>query len=198
MQRFANVSAGLAPGLREAGPALLRQFSPAVLGTTQMVPVVVEFQQPPTVVYHLRNPLSTKADVDAYTEELSRNHTQFVTQLHSLGMDVRVSSTGVIVAEPNNLTTEDVAHDFTYLFNGVGLLLPGRMVQQIAAMTGVRAITYNAERVYLNLDNSVPFTGAPEVWKQIGPGGIAIMGQGVQVAIIDTGVLVFKTQPLVA
>lgn len=170
-------------------PAVLRQFSPAALGTAQMIPVVVEFHQPPAVVYRLHNPLTTEVELQAYAEQLRRNHRQFIAQLQGLGMDVRISNSTAAVAGAGGFVTEETAHDFTYLFNGIGLLLPGRLVQQMAGLPGVRAITYNVERVYLNLEHSVPFTGAPQVWRRTAPGGDPLMGQDVTVAVIDTGAL---------
>lgn len=165
--------------------APLRRFTPDLLASDNLVPVVLEFEQPPVAVFKRFNP---QEDADRYQTQLAEAHQAFLKHLESLGLEVQLGSSDVVVAGPNGNVTERMPHDFTVVFNGVGVLMPGRMVAQVAAMTGVRAVTHNHERVYLNLDKSVPFTGAPQVWDRADAAGRAIKGEGVTVAIIDTGV----------
>lgn len=164
--------------------APLCRFSPDVLAAENLVPVVLEFEQAPVAVYKRLNP---HEDAERYQTQLAEAHQAFLKHLESLGLDVQLGASEVLVAGPTGNTTVKMPHDFTTVFNGVGVLMPGRVVAQVAALTDVRAVTHNQERVYLNLDKSVPFTGAPQVWGRADAAGRAIKGEGVTVAVIDTG-----------
>lgn len=164
--------------------APLRRFTPDVLASQSLVPVVLEFEQPPVAVYKRLNP---HEDADRYQAKLTEAHQAFLKHLASLGLDVHLGSSAVQMAGPQGNITVEMAHDFTVVFNGVGVLMPGRVVAQVAGMTDVRAVTHNQERAYLNLDKSVPYTGAPQVWSRADTAGRAIKGEGVTVAVIDTG-----------
>lgn len=160
------------------------RFSASVLDSDSVVPVVLEFQQPPAAVYKRLNP---QADLEKYQAELSAAHQEFLNKLTSLGMKVEVGTSNIVVAGSQGSATEQVPHDFTYVFNGIGVLMPGRVVAQVAQMTGVRAVTHNVERVYLTLDKSVPFSGGPQIWERADTAGRSLQGEGVIAAVIDTG-----------
>lgn len=168
--------------------SFIRRFPTTVLASDNVVPVVIEFQQPPVAVYKKRNPQATDDEVARYQETLLQAHKEFLDRLTSLGIGVKVGTSTAMVAGPQGPTRVELRHDFTYVFNGLGLLMPGRMVAQVAEIDFVQAITHNSERAYLNLDRSVPFTGAPEVWKQMDAAGLPVTGEGVIVAVIDTGI----------
>ncbi len=67
-------------------------------------------------------------------------------------------------------------------FNGMRVTLPRKQVKTVAALPAVKSVT--AARVY-HLENtvSVPFLGVPKVWENS-----KYHGEGVKVAIIDTGI----------
>lgn len=168
------------------GPmANIRRFPADVLGSDNVVPVVLEFGQPPVAVYQLLNP---QADPAQYRAELETQHQEFISRLAATGIDIQIGKTSVMLASPQGSTATSVPHDFTHVFNGLGVLMPGRVVVQVAKMAGVRAVTLNVERVYLHLDHSVPFTGAPKLWQLQDAAGRYIRGEGVTVAVIDTGI----------
>jgi minor extracellular serine protease Vpr len=156
-----------------------------VLASEQVVPVVLEFVQPPVAVYQRMNPT---ADAGAYAATLTAAHREFVEKVASLGVKVQVGSSSVVVAGPDGDTVMSVPQDFTHVFNGIGVLIPGQSVAQIQGMGGLRAISLNEERVYLNVNKSIPFTGAPQVWERLDASGRRERGEGVVVAIIDTGI----------
>lgn len=168
------------------GTAALCRFTAGVLESDNVVPVVLEFEQAPVAVYMRKNP---GADAAKYESELATAHQAFLLQLAALGLDVQLGSSSVVQAEAAGSTTVTMPHDFRHVFNGLGVLMPGRMVATVAQMAGVRAVTLNHERVYLHLDKSVPFMGAPRVWERADSAGRAIKGEGVVVAVIDTGVV---------
>lgn len=165
--------------------ALVRHFPTKVLKSDNVVPVVLEFNQPPVAVYQRQNPL---ANVEEYRAQLAAQHKEFLQRLTDTGIDVKMGSSAVVQMGVGGERIVHVPHDFTDVFNGVGVLMPGRMVAQVSEMAAVRAITLNEERVYLNLDRSVPFSGAPRVWERVDAAGKALKGEGIKVAVIDTGV----------
>lgn len=171
-------------------PAALRHFTAEVLATPETVPVVIQFQQPPVVAYKAAHPLVTPMEVEAYAAQLQAYHQQFLHQLTALGMDARISSSKAVLSSDRGPVEVEVPHDFTYCYNGVGILLPGKVVAQVADLPQVSVITFNKERIYLNVNKSVPFTGAPRMWERRDTHGHQIMGQGVTIAVIDTGILV--------
>ncbi|MDB4894324.1 MAG: peptidase [Firmicutes bacterium] len=176
-------SKGIAGGV---GPmANIRRFPAGVLGSDNVVPVVLEFGQPPVAVYQRLNP---QADPAKYQAELEAQHQAFIKHLAATGVDFQISKTSVTEAGPQGTLVTSIAHDFTHVFNGFGALMPARVIAQVAQMAGVRAVTLNEERVYLQLDHSVPFTGAPKLWQLQDAAGKYIRGEGVKVAVIDTGI----------
>lgn len=166
----------------------IRRFPTTVLASDRVVPVVIEFQQLPAAVYKKQNPGATDEEIAEYQNTLMNLHKEFLDRLISLGIGVQVGSSTAMVAGPQGPTRVEVKHDFTYVFNGLGLLMPGRMVAQASQLDWVRTITHNTERAYLNLDRSVPFTGAPELWSRMDSAGLPVTGEGVVVAVIDTGI----------
>jgi hypothetical protein len=168
------------------GSAPLRRFTDAVLASDDLVPVVLEFEQPPAAVYGRQNP---QADLTAYQKSLEQAHEDFVAMLVGTGIKVEIGKSNVVEAGLNGSTTVSKTHNFTHVFNGIGVLIPGHMVAQVATMAGVRTVSLNRERVYLNLDKSVPFVGAPQIWERLDSAGRAIRGEEIKVAVIDTGVV---------
>ena len=71
---------------------------------------------------------------------------------------------------------------YQYAYNGIKVRIAGRGVAALAAMPGVAAI--RGVMVH-SIDNvhSVPFIGAPAVWRDLG-----VTGVGQTVAVIDTGI----------
>src|SRR5207253_4883405 len=75
-----------------------------------------------------------------------------------------------------------VLGQYQYAYNGLKVRINGRGVAALAAMPGVVGIrgiqTYRFDNV-----NSVPFTGAPAAWTDLG-----VTGAGQTIAVIDTGI----------
>lgn len=157
-----------------------------VLASEQVVPVVLEFVQPPVAVYKVMNP---NADAGAYEQTLAAAHREFLDKMVALGVQIHVGTSTVVVAGTGGETVMTVPQDFTHVFNGIGVLIPGQAVAQIQTMTDIRTITLNEERVYLRANQSIPFTGAPQVWERLDASGRKERGEGVVVAVIDTGIV---------
>jgi subtilisin family serine protease len=75
-----------------------------------------------------------------------------------------------------------VIGQYQYAYNGIKVRISARGIAALAAMPAVKAIrgipTYSIDNV-----NSVPFTGAPEAWTDLG-----VTGAGETIAVIDTGI----------
>lgn len=180
---MANEVRGMGPG--RPGVAPMSRFTAGALETDNLVPVVLEFNQPPVAVYQLGNP---DGDLEQYRKELQQMHRQFLEQLTAVGIDAQIGTSKVVETGVYGTRLVDQQHQFTEVFNGLGVLLPGRMVAKVAAMTGVRAVTMNREQVYLHLDKSIPFSGADKLWTRDRANGGPLRGENIKVAVIDTGV----------
>lgn len=88
------------------------------------------------------------------------------------------------------LPTAEIEHCYRILLNGVALRLAGAAAQSMAtlrSLPGVRGVY--PERAYaLSLSHSVPLIGAPALWEALG--GVDAAGNGVKIAIIDSGITV--------
>jgi len=71
---------------------------------------------------------------------------------------------------------------YQYAYNGIKVRIAGRGIAALAALRGVTGIrgvpTYSIDNVH-----SVPFTGAPAAWADLG-----VTGAGQTIAVIDTGI----------
>lgn len=77
---------------------------------------------------------------------------------------------------------------FDTVLNAVAMTVSGRDVGQLEGLPDVAGVFPN-ERVEAHTEVSVPLIGAPKVWdSEDDPAGNDVRGQGVTVAVIDTGV----------
>jgi subtilisin family serine protease len=85
------------------------------------------------------------------------------------------------------LPTAQIDRRYTYLIQGLALRLEPADLPALRAHPGVQAV-YPDARVEAALADSVPLVGAPQVWALADAAGQPATGQGVQVAVLDTGV----------
>jgi subtilisin family serine protease len=83
--------------------------------------------------------------------------------------------------------TVRVQRRFTRLFSGVALSLDKAGLNTLHDQPGVRAV-YPDALVQASLADSVPLIGAPQVWALTDDQGWPVTGQGIRVAIVDSGV----------
>lgn len=76
-----------------------------------------------------------------------------------------------------------VISQYTKAYNGVLALVPANQLNSLRDLPGVKAI-HNAPEDEPTLSSSVPLIGAVDVWD----GGAGYMGDGVTIAVIDTGI----------
>jgi hypothetical protein len=80
-----------------------------------------------------------------------------------------------------------VGHQYTSLIHGLALTLPQADVDRLAEMPGVRGI-FPDYRVHALQPPNVTQIGAPTVWAMTDPYGRPVRGDGMRVAVLDTGI----------
>jgi subtilisin family serine protease len=86
----------------------------------------------------------------------------------------------------NRLITKVNAR-FDMLINGVAVEATGEQIEEIAKQSGVAAV-HPDYMMQINLADSVPLIGAPDVWAMNDADGNPVTGSGIRVAVIDTGI----------
>lgn len=88
-----------------------------------------------------------------------------------------------------------VHHTYTIVFNGMSLAIPGsdETVQaQLQAIPGVAKV-YREQTHELNMYSSIPLMNTPALWNDPSIGGQERAGEGIKVAVIDTGIKIDHT-----
>jgi subtilisin family serine protease len=75
-----------------------------------------------------------------------------------------------------------VLGQYQYAYNGIKVRIAGRRIAALMALPGVAAVRGIATHTIDNV-HSVPFTGAPSAWTDLG-----VTGAGQTIAVIDTGI----------
>jgi len=142
-----------------------RALADQVKGQSMMM--IIELKQAPLAVYYAEQKAAARevnaANMTAYTSQLAETQALVQSQLETLGVK--------IVSEP--LTT---------VYNGFLAYVPLEQTNTILALDNVKAV-HRAPEHTVELNNSVPLIGAPEVWDDLG-----YDGEGVTIAVIDTGI----------
>jgi subtilisin family serine protease len=114
-------------------------------------------------------PLHQKASLAAYADYLLTERARVVSDLKQRGLVQRVRQ------------------QFTYLINGLAVTARMEDKKRLADVPGVQAVyfDYQAE---IKREESLPLIGAPSVWEMRDSHGHAVTGQGIRVAVIDSGI----------
>jgi subtilisin family serine protease len=153
--------------------------------------VIVELKGDPVVVARAKAKAAGQSfNEQAYRQQIIASQNLFLEKLTAAGVPYTVSS----VTAPNGPVTATIEHRFNYVYNGLGLLVPEQILPIIAALEDVLNIHEN-EMVHLHLNRGIGYTGATRVYgtpprltrfDTLNTGGLE--GDGVNIAIIDTGV----------
>ena len=100
---------------------------------------------------------------------------------------VRSSQDQAIAALQAQGVTLQVRYRYNYLLNGLAASINPGDLERIQALPQVKAV-YPDYQLRVLLNESVPLIGAPQVWAMTDGGGERATGQGIQVAVIDTGI----------
>lgn len=173
--------------------ALAAAALPAQAATTTTV--IVEFEGDPAAVHMARQRQAgrtlTDAQLRSYRDELAAQQDSVLQRIAASGVDADLKT--LDIANLAGLPAATVAYRYTMVFNGAALTVPVTQVHRLRDVPGVKDI-HRPEFFTTQLDHSVPFTRAPELY-----GGVAetgpfddlregFEGQGVHISVIDTGI----------
>ena len=162
--------------VRAGGGASVQQAS----GASGSVAVIVELESEPVTMHQRLTERIPRREIDfespsarAYEAQLESEHSDFKTRAALVSPDLRVRA------------------DLRKLANAVSVEVSPSEVAAIAALPGVKRVELVKE-VHTLLDASVPLINAPVLWARLG--GVGAAGQGMKIAILDTGIDI--TNPL--
>lgn len=174
--------------------AIPMYISRADAGAT--VAVIVQLRDDPAAVYQARTEkaggtLSTD-QLQAYRNQLSAKQDNFLNALSGSGVTYAVVTRNIKGYDGNVAAT--IALRYTLVLNGMVLTVPSSSIDAIKAMPQVKSVSPD-ETLTTALNNSVKYIRAPEVYgdeKEISQFDTTHLdgyeGQGINVAIIDTGI----------
>lgn len=148
--------------------------------TTGKIAAIVELESEPVAVHQrLATPLARRevdfdsSEARAYEAQLDVEHASFKSRAALVSPNLRVRT------------------ELRRLGNAVSIEATTSELSAIAAMPGVKRVELVKE-CFPTLDTSVPLINAPAMWDRVG--GASNAGQGMRIAIIDSGIDV--TNPL--
>ena len=153
------------------------------------VTVIVELRDDPAAVYAAKakqqGAVVSDEQMLAYRNGLTAKQNSFLTELTSRGQIVQLQS----------VTISNVRVDlrYTLVYNGLALTVLPAAIPVIKAMPQVMGVHPNT-RFFTTLDQSVPYTRAPEVYgnvpelTQFDDAREGFEGQGMYISVIDTGI----------
>ncbi len=145
-------------------------------GRDDQIRVIIQLADPPVAAYRSR--LQTSSPRLAEAEQNQVRAYAEVLQMHQQQVIKSIQQQGIAV---------EVRRRYSYLFNGLAVSTKLGNAERIEQLPQVKAVYPDYER-RATLDESVPLIGAPQVWQMKDARGQAVTGQGIRVAIIDTGI----------
>ena len=159
------------------------------------VSVIVQFKDDPAAVYQARMAKSGQAvsaeQLQSYRGQLAARQDQFLKALEASGVTAGLISRGVKNYDGSLAAT--VPLRYTLVYNGVALNVPFDAIGTIEAMPQVKKVHPNAV-LETTLNSSVNYINAPKVYgavkelSQFDDLREGYEGQGINIAIIDTGI----------
>jgi subtilisin family serine protease len=192
MRRFLNYAAFAV--IVVALSALPMFISRATTGAT--VAVIVQLRDDPAAVYQARTEkaggtLSTD-QLQAYRNQLSVKQNDFLNSLSGNGVTYAQVTRDIKGFDGNLAAT--IALRYTLVLNGMVLTVPSSSIAAIRAMPQVKSVSPD-EMLTTSLNNSVPYIRADKVYgdqQEVSQFDTTHLdgyeGQGINVAIIDTGI----------
>ena len=162
--------------VRAGGGASAQQAS----GASGSVAVIVELESEPVTTHQRLTERIPRREIDfespsarAYEAQLASEHSDFKARAAVVSPNLRVRA------------------DLRKLANAVSVEVSPTELAAIAALPGVKRVELVKE-VHTLLGASVPLINAPALWARLG--GVGAAGQGMKIAILDTGIDI--TNPL--
>ena len=170
-------------------------ISRASSGANQ-VSVIVELRDEPAAVYKARTEKAggtvSQDQLKAYRDSLVAKQADFLKALAANGVGASVVSRDVKNFDGSVAAT--VPLQYSLVYDGLALMVDQSSIGAIRSMPQVKSV-HSDEKLTTNLNNSVPYIRAPQLYgsnpndlTQFSTAPAGNEGQGVYVAIIDTGV----------
>jgi subtilisin family serine protease len=164
-------------------------------GAEAPVSVIVELRDDPGAVYKAKLESSggsvSSEQLQTYRGQLRANQNQFLDALRNLGINAQLKT--VNVPGPDGNVAGTIEFRYSLVYNGLALNVPASAISTIKGMNQVKGV--HANTVYSpQLDHSVAYVRAPEVYgahkdlTQFDDSREGHEGQGMKVAVIDTGI----------
>ncbi len=132
---------------------------------------LIELNGEPLVAYSSKNPSMVLSQIGAYAAQLDSEYRSALSEIKAISPAIETK----------------ISSRFTRVFNGFAAQISPQEAGSIANLPSIKAVYANQE-VHMVLDNSVNQIDADEVWKLKDSSGTPMNGDGVKIAIIDTGV----------
>jgi len=191
MLRIARFAAGILVGGLLLSIPLFRSHA---ISSTQ-VSVIVELKDEPAAVYKARTEKSGGAvsndQLKAYRDGLIAKQADFLKAVAANGIGASLVSRDVKGFDGS--VTATVPLQYSLVLNGMAMKIDESKIAALRSMPEVKRVSSD-ELLTLNLNNSVPYTRAPEVYgryaevSQFDTQNEGYEGQGMYVSIIDTGI----------
>ena len=110
-----------------------------------------------------------RAQVESYARVLRRDHKAVISRIEAQGIAL------------------EVRQEYSYILNGFAALTKMADMKRIEKIPGVLGV-YPDYEVHALLNESVPLISADQVWAMHDANGRPVTGQGIRVAVIDTGI----------
>lgn len=184
-----------------AGTAILAAllalpFLNPTASTSNQISVIVELRDEPAAVYKARTEQAggtvSQEQLKTYRDGLTAKQADFLKALSANGISASIVTRSVNNYDGSLAAT--VPLQYSLVYNGMALMVDESTISSIRNMPQVKGV-HSDERLTTQLNNSVPYIGAPKLYGK-DPNDMtpfATMpdgneGQGVYVAVIDTGV----------
>jgi subtilisin family serine protease len=169
----------------EVGPGFV--ISPDInTNTTELVNVIVEFNQAPATVEVKKESIKgKKLSLSTAQEKVNASHKEFKNYVSSL----KARKNG-IAYDTSKLS---IKHEYKHAFNGVSMTLPGLAVEELLHSGAVKRIWSDAQ-VQLELPSQEQLKIQPKMADSIPQIGVDklhaenITGKGIKVGVLDTGI----------
>ena len=158
--------------------------------------VIVQLRDDPAAVYRAKTQKAggsvSDEQLQAYRDGLRATQDQFMAALKNQGVSFSLDSVDVKGFDGNTAAT--VQYRYTMVLNGVALTLPNSAISIVASMPQVKSVEPN-RTFHVDLSKSVDYIDAPRLYGS-NPNDLTPFasfpdgneGQGVYVAVIDTGI----------
>jgi len=167
--------------------------APTASADSALKGIIVELEgEPAAVAKALAEESGRPFDVQTYRQQVVAEQNDFLNRLGAAG--VRFTVAGVDAPNGPNGEVSRIDFRYSYVLNGVALVVPADAVPAVRAMSGVKAV-HNDDKLELHLDHGVGYTRAPQLYgnpPQVRMGDElrtdGVHGEGVYIAVLDTGV----------